>query len=381
MNSDNLNDRVGFIDMARFYAMGLVFYGHFIEEFMLLKNPVGAAQYKFIYSFHMVLFVLLAGYVAKDRDEFRGPGKFLSHRFYSRLLPFLFFTLLMMIPPIFFKGKFYGLVLPSVVGYTKGLIDTAFGLTLFCVPSWFLLLVVGLELVHFCFFRFLMDSDNKIIIAAVIFYIVGYYLNLKLDIFNPLKGRIVGWNYFFIHEAITLYSFYLTGLYLRRKRMMENISPKFLITGAALSFLIVLLTYELNHGPFNFHVYQTVVILFASHGNILLFPLTAMAGCALILCLAKLLPSQKTMAWLGQNTLILMCLNGIFYHYLNPGWAKWVLDHFSGSALIVTAAGVIITPVCLFLCIPFVYVLNRYIPQLVGKPKITGPILPRLVND
>ena len=44
------NQRVGFIDMARFYAMALVFYGHFIEEFMLLKNPAGAAQYKFIYS-------------------------------------------------------------------------------------------------------------------------------------------------------------------------------------------------------------------------------------------------------------------------------------------------------------------------------------------
>ncbi len=55
------------IDVARCYGIGLVFYGHFIEELMLLKNPVAASQYKFIYSFHMVLFILLAGYVAKPR--------------------------------------------------------------------------------------------------------------------------------------------------------------------------------------------------------------------------------------------------------------------------------------------------------------------------
>ena len=84
--------RIWVIDVARFYAMALVFYGHFIERFMLLKNPAGFAQYKFIYSFHMVVFFVLAGYVAKESDtEFRF-GKYLKHRFVSRLLPFIFFT-------------------------------------------------------------------------------------------------------------------------------------------------------------------------------------------------------------------------------------------------------------------------------------------------
>lgn len=55
--------RIPSVDIARFYAMALVFYGHFVERFMLLKNPAGLAQYKFIYSFHMVAFFVLAGYV------------------------------------------------------------------------------------------------------------------------------------------------------------------------------------------------------------------------------------------------------------------------------------------------------------------------------
>jgi acyltransferase len=369
-------DRIFVIDIARFYAMVLVFYGHLIEELMLLKNPAAASHYKFIYSFHMVLFIVLAGYVAREGETEWGVGKFIKNRSFSRLLPFIFFTLLMMVPPIFFDGKFFNLVLPSVEGYTKGIVNTVFGLPFFCVPSWFLLLIIGVELVHYGAFRFLKDSNIKIMIAAVLFYIAGYLLNLKLDLFNPLKGRTVGWNYFFIHEALTLYSFYLAGIYLRRKRIfMEQISRKVLIPGSVVAFLIVLFTYKLNNGPFNFPVYNAVVIIFASHGHMLLFPLTAIAGCALILLIAKMTRNQKTIIWMGQNTLILMCLNGIFYHYINPPAAKWVLANLPNSALSIFCVGFIVTVVSLAICIPVIFMFIEFVPQLVGKPKLKGPLL------
>ena len=364
-------NRVLSIDIARFYAIALVFYGHFIEELMLLKNPAAANQYKFIYSFHMVLFIVLAGYVAKESHAEWNCGKFLRHRFYSRFLPFIFFTLLMMIPPFFFNGKFFGLVLPSIEGYGIGLINTAFGLPSFCIPSWFLLLIIGVELVHYGAFRFLKDSNIKILFASVGFYVVGYWFNLKLDLFNPLKGRIVGWNYFFIHEAITLYSFYLLGIYLHRRRfLMDAVPTRILLPGAGVALLVVLFTYQLNTGPFNFHVYNYVVILFSSHGHILLFPLTAIAGCALILQIAGMTRTQKTIVWLGQNTLILMCLNGIFYHYINPPTAKWVLANLPNSALSIFGVGLIVTVASLALCMPFILLFNMLVPQLVGKPKL-----------
>lgn len=373
-------NRILVIDIARFYAIALVFYGHFIEELMLLKNPAAVSQYKFIYSFHMVLFIVLAGYVAKERDVEWGVGKFLKHRFFTRFLPFIFFTLLMMVPPIFFDGKFFGLILPSVDGYTKGLVSTVFGLPLFCIPSWFLLLIIGVELVHYGAFRFIKSSNVKILIAAVVFYVLGYLLNLKLDLFNPLKGRIVGWNYLFIHEAITLYAFYLMGIYLRRKRIfVDQVSTKVLVPGVVVAFLIVLFTYQLNNGPFNFHVYNFVVILFSSHGHMLLFPLTAVAGCALILLIAGVTHTQKTIVWLGQNTFILMCLNGIFYHYINLPTAKWVLANLPKSALSIFGVGFIMTVASLAICMPFIFVFNKFVPQLVGKPKLKGPLLKNLI--
>jgi peptidoglycan/LPS O-acetylase OafA/YrhL len=76
--------RIDSIDTARFLAMALVFYGHFIERVMVLKNPTAAAV---------------------------------------------------------FPGDFFHLNLPCVQGYIDGPINTAFGIPLFCVPPWFLILI------------------------------------------------------------------------------------------------------------------------------------------------------------------------------------------------------------------------------------------------
>ena len=365
--------RIWVIDVARFYAIALVFYGHFIERFMLLKDPAGAIQYKFIYSFHMVVFFVLAGYVVKETDIEFSFGRYLKYRLISRLLPFIFFTAIFMVLPVFFPGEFYGMKLPSVEGYIKGLVNTVFGIPSFCVPSWFILMIFSVELVHYGAFRFL-TSNSKILIGAVIFYVVGYWLNLKLDIFNPLKGRVIGWNYLFIHEAITMYAFYLMGIYLRRRKfLIEKVSLKILVPGAIITFLIVLFTFKLNTGPFNFSVYDAVVIIFASHGNFFWFPVSAVAGSFLILLLAKITPSQKTVVWMGQNSLILMCLNGVFYHYINARVAKWVLETLSGSGLTVFWVGCLMTVLSLAVCIPFIYLFDKFVPQLVGKPKLSGP--------
>jgi len=366
--------RILVIDIARFYAMAMVFYGHFIERIMLLHNPAAAAQYKFVYSFHMMLFFVLAGYVARESDLARGFGRYLKYHVLSRLLPFVFFTAIFMVLPVFFTEQaFPQLQLPSVKGYTIGLLSTAFGINMFCVPAWFLLMLFSVEMVHYAAFRFL-TSDARILIGAALFYVVGYWFNLELDIVNPVKGRIVGWNYLFIHEAVTMYAFYLVGIYLRRKQVFtKRMSPKIALPGAIVSFLLVLFTYGLNNGPFPFTPYDAVVIIFASHGHFFWFPFTAVAGSLGILFLATLTPPQKTITWMGQNTLILMCLNGIFYHYFNPLVAQWAVDTLPPGAPVVFGVGVVMTAASLAFCIPLVFFFEHYLPQLSGKPKRNGP--------
>ena len=47
--------RIGRIDTARFLAIALVFSGHRVEQVMYLDSAAAAAQYKWVYRFHMPL--------------------------------------------------------------------------------------------------------------------------------------------------------------------------------------------------------------------------------------------------------------------------------------------------------------------------------------
>ena len=276
-------ERVHYIDVARFYAMAMVFYGHFIERVMLLNDPTAAVLYKFIYSYHMVAFFVLSGFISRDSDLEFGFVKFFKHRFFSRLLPFIFFTAVFIILSAIFPGDFFSLKLPTIEGYINGLVMTALGVPLFCVPSWFLLMIFSVEVVHYIAFRFLKTEskifkyDSKILIGILSFYIAGYFLNLYGDFLNLAKQRM--YNVLFVHEAIAMYAFYLLGVYLRRRKFLTNkTSFKVLIPCVIISFLIVLFTFSLNRGPFNFNYYNSVVIMMSSHGHIFWFPLTAVVG-------------------------------------------------------------------------------------------------------
>ena len=377
MNPATEKKRIWVIDAARFYGIALVYYGHFIERIMYLKNPAAAAHYKFIYSFHMLLFFVLAGYIAKERILLLSFAKYLKQRLASRLIPYLFFTGVMMILTVFIAGDFFNLNLPSLNGYLQGLKLTIFGLPVFNIPTWFLLCLFSVELIHFFAFR-LFKSDAMILLGAAVFYLVGYAINWQFQIFNPLQGKVIGRNYLYIHEAVVAYSFYLLGIYLKHRRFLINkLSLKFLVPGLIVTFLVVLFTYKLNRGPFIF--FNSVVIMMSSHGNFFFFPLTAVAGSLFIFFLARATPKWKVIGWLGQNALILFCLNGIFYHFINGRAAHWVVNNLWSSAWMIIGIGTVMTLASLAFCTPLIYLFNKTVPQLVGKPKMNGPLLKNLI--
>jgi len=377
MDFESKAKRIWMIDVARFYGIALVFYGHFIERIMHLGLSPGAAHYKFIYSFHMMLFFVLAGYIFKGSDLELSFPKYLKLRCLTRLLPFLFFNCLLIALTFFFSGDFFGLQLPSVQGYSLGALLTVFGFTVFNIPTWFLLCLFSVELIHYFAFKYL-KSNSKILIGALVFYVLGYLLNWRFTIFNPIRGRIVGYNYLYIHEALVLYSFYLVGVYFRRKKfLMGKIAPMKLIFGLIITFLFVFFTYNLNKGPFK--LYDAVLVMLSDHGNILLFPATAIVGSIFILLLAKLTSSQKLFILMGKNALALFCLNGIFYHFINARIAKWVVTNFSSTPLILSGVGILVTLASLIACVPILLFFNKFIPQLIGKPKIDGPLFKKFI--
>jgi acyltransferase len=359
-------ERLFFVDTARFYGIALVFYGHFIMTMATQGNSSAASYFKFIYSFHMPLFFVLAGFVSRESDIRKGFGAFLKEKFLSRILPLVFFNLINVPLSLFLEGTYdFGIVLPGAQGYAAALSITLMGFPVLNALTWFLLCLFSTEIVHYVFFRFL-RSDALILLAAPIFYAAGYFLNYK---YPHLKA-------YYFNEALVAYAFYLTGIFLRNRRFITGLIPMpFLCAGTLVSFLLLLFTYRLNTGPFlSLYPFNVVIMEFFQHGDMLLFPLTALAGSLFILLLARLTPANRLFSTLGQKTMALFGLDGIFHHFVNARLAPWCIYYLDQTPVIAFFTGVVVTLASLALCLPFVFLLDRYIPQLVGKPKINGPI-------
>ncbi|BHH85566.1 acyltransferase family protein [Desulforhopalus sp. 52FAK] len=368
MTSVRAVQRISFIDVARFYGILLVYYGHFIESIMKKEVAIAASQYKCIYSFHMVLFFILAGYVAKDITLETKAWRFIRDRLYGRIVPYLFFGGLLIIPTFFITGNHASLDLSSWGAYKWALLATVkLGLPAFNIPTWFLLCIFAVEVIHLLIGR-LFSTTLRIGAGIVIFYIAGWWFCTTFDLYNPVKGRL--FSYFYFQEGLVAYSFFLLGRLLKRKDLFNSAGTfsKLQLLWAIPLGLIVLFTYDLNKGQFSFSPYDAVVILFSSHGHILWFALTATAGSLFILVLARCTKSSPLINYLGGNTLILLGLNGVFYHFVNDRLATIIAPKFSGVVEL-TLIGILVTAISVFLASLAIPVCNRYIPWLVGhKP-------------
>lgn len=377
-------DRFRFIDVSRILGIALMYYGHTIESPMKTGNETAAMHYKFIYSFHMPLFFILSGYLASTALDSKGWSLFLRKQALSRLLPYALFTGLLLLPTLIFPSQSVGLDLTTVDGYTKGLLATFVGgFPMFNIPTWFLICIFVVELLHYGCRRFLLTRISTVGLCLSI-YVVGSVSAWYATWLNPLNmlgpnGLILP--YFMLLEALTGYAFYLFGLILKDLgffRHFETTVRQFGLMFVCL-FLVVYL-YDLNQGMFTLPTYDAVVMAGSSHGNPILFPITAILGSVAVMIAGRLLSGSQVLQFLGANTLVIFALNGAFYHFTNDPLARWIHPYLAADGILVFVYGVLVSGLSLGLTIPVFIVCNRWIPQLIGRPGTEGPILPRLVD-
>lgn len=364
--------RLGAIDAARALGLMLVYYGHFVEQVMYLDNPVAAVHYKWIYSFHMILFFVLSGWVRGARPTSPPAGKFARATLAGRIVPYLFFSLVTAVLSLVFSGWFPMLDLTSPAGYLQAAAATAMGFPLFNVPLWFVACLVSVECLHRLLQGWL-DTAPRMVAAALICYVGGYALNEQYFFFGQNKS------FWLLHEVPVVYAFYLAGVLLGRAGLVERVSVKAAAAVFLISLIAVQLTFDLNQGPFRY--LQAVVILLSGHGHFLWFPFTALAGTACVVALGRVLGNVAPLAFFGRNALIVLGMNGVFYHFVNAPLAAWCVAHLPADGWSVFAASALVTALSFALCLPVILVLNRAVPQLVGKPRQAGGFFGPLLRD
>jgi fucose 4-O-acetylase-like acetyltransferase len=95
-----MKDRIQALDAIKAFAIFLVVLGHILQKTIL--NFDDNYLFKFIYSFHMPLFIFISGFVTYRVDGLK--NRYLSHKFMILILPyFSWFLIIMLIS--FFNGS------------------------------------------------------------------------------------------------------------------------------------------------------------------------------------------------------------------------------------------------------------------------------------
>ncbi len=374
------SSRLPWLDASKAYGMFLVYYGHFVERIADMQGfVVGTAafsQYKFIYAFHMPLFFILSGFLCRDKQlKF---SLFLTRGLLVRILPALFFNLVAL-GIRFLESTVAGDA--SFAGrYRAGgiLWDVLSGYPFANFITWFLVCLFTVELLNYWLQPLLKTNGWKRTGTALVILVIGYYLGLYQHRVAPLPLR--GLNTWYLNEALIGFFFYQVGILFRQLRLIELLQRSFYrYVGLGVALMATMALFDLNQGPFSEEHRPLVLMAVVSHGNLFLFGLTAITGALAVICLALWMSGDKRLVFIGQNTLILLGINFFFAGFTKPMVTRIGLsffDHWWTVLLFCT----VLTLISFVVSTPVIWLLRQFLPQLVGQPKVKGPILPTLLR-
>ena len=336
--------RLTYLDMAKGIGIFLVILGHieYIREDTL----------KWISSFHMPLFFVIGGILAYEkREEGRPLFSALAARARGTLVPYAAFTIMLLtmntLEHLLEPGALSGAQLArqyvdAATGY--GIHILWFLPAYFTAGAIFLLLERGLRPV---------SRNLAILLLAVGAY--GVTVIFRLDQYAVTDLSLAGFAGMdllitllrgILAMPFLLMGWYLGAFYGRLSRKAFPVLALLLIPGGILALhLSVFDLHYLYVEPWHY--------------------LAAFLSCAGLTALMRALPAIRPLAWLGRNSLVIMCTHATFFVVYYVSLGMFFIDNrlplpqpvFNlGVAVLVCAAE-----------IPVVLVFNRYFGYLLGR--------------
>jgi fucose 4-O-acetylase-like acetyltransferase len=355
-----LAPRVDWIDCCRGIGIWLVFFGHVLQSLTRLDLVNIRAPYHLIYAFHMPMFFMMAGFFFKPEDTLlRSTGRLALRR----LLPVVFYSVLLLplwsLGPLIHGQSPWPRIEPELAGYVLGLPELNW-------VTWFLVCLFVCECMALICLPVIKGRGFQLLFGAIC---IG--LGAQLCTSTAASGHLVGVDShaWFLCEAVVALGFYAIGhaIYPWLQGMASH-------TGRALILFVAGMAYTLATFRMNAPTPSFVVMMSASqHGNPMSFALTALAGSLSIWGLSMAIAQafgSKLLQELGQRSLILLGLNGVFYHFVNPALAMHRPPPDRLGPILVFA--LLLSVVSLLACWPITNLLQRYVPQLVGQPQRRG---------
>lgn len=336
--------RIVWVDHLKALGIFLVVLGHHgIPRF------VG----QLIYSFHVPLFFFIAGYLF-DFQRFGNARQFLFQRFRTLIIPYfslavvnyLFWLIVVRSLPIG-KGELQIPATQPLLG-----IFYAVGVGQWRIPLsaalWFLPCLFVTELLFWGIGKLCKQNKLKIACALLVAGIAGYMDSTFIRFRFPWSMDV----------ALTAVVFYGMGFVLKEdvvKKKNTAFWDKMVMAGACYALLAFFCFF--NRGAdMNGNHYNNPGLFYAA----------AFFGIYGTIGVSQMIPSNRLMAFIGRNTLLIMGLHGMALFVLKIIFNLcWKTTPPLGS--ISLASGVALSVAQIVLLVPAIWMINRYFPFLLGR--------------
>ena len=336
--------RLTYLDMAKGIGIFLVILGHieYIREDTL----------KWISSFHMPLFFVIGGILAYEkREEGRPLFSALAARARGTLVPYAAFTIMLLtmntLEHLLDPGALSGAQL------ARQYVDAATGYGIHIL--WFLPAYFTAGAIFLLLERRLRPVSRNLAILLLAVGAYGVTVIFRLDQYAVTDLSLAGFAGMdllitllrgILAMPFLLMGWYLGAFYGRLSRKAFPVLALLLIPGGILALhLSVFDLHYLYVEPWHY--------------------LAAFLSCAGLTALMRALPAIRPLAWLGRNSLVIMCTHAAFFVVYYVSLGMFFIDNriplpqpvFNlGVAVLVCAAE-----------IPVVLIFNRYFGYLLGR--------------
>jgi len=338
--------RITWIDTVKFICIMFVMLSHLESRTII--------QYLFYDPFFLACFFFVSGYVYKPNNNF---NNFLYKKFRGLFIPWLFFSN-------------FNILLSHLISFNShGSISQEMLRNLLQVRSyddgvWF----VAALFITFIPFYFFIDryeksskSNKSITLIAISFAFsfasIFYEKNFFSDFF-PWQSTALPWHLEYIFQANF---FMVLGYLYRTKSIEEKVNPWKKPGYAILGWILYIV---IAFTPYNLAIHIPQIL------SMLLNYVLSILGVSLIISLAQQIPSNKYIAFVGQNTLIYFALHGKCYSIIQTCLHRFaqtpyqaLLDNTLYSSLTAIVITIILSVI---LIIPAKFI-NRYLPFIMGK--------------
>ncbi len=349
------NKRISFIDITRALAILLIVFGHTI-----VHNGNTYRLFNLIYSFHVVLFFIISGYLY-NREK--NTKEFVVKKFLTLMIPYFIFTLAFLLPYFLFGRSVNATINANATFKLKdSILEILYGvgyqLSLRQNNSlWFLPALFTTEVLYKLLDTKILQKINIWIKLSFLFIISFFSTKLSL---------ILPWG---INTALVVMPFYSLGFILKEYKLIEKLSTNTI--SKIILFLLVIEAIYISK------INGTISCSDYIYGNYLYFLFTSIIFSLTTFLISFKIGKNKVLQIIGQNTLSILIFHKIIIILFQTkiNFSKIILS--TGSTLNCILLGLFITMISVSVSLLLGFIIKKYFPYLYGmkKPKLKDQLI------